>query len=277
MSGVVPAWGSALQIPQLGDINIGIPSWYEYFFNHYIGNGLFLSLIGPQNTFLFTDPALSLAGVRYVIVDRTFDKVLQRISRLGYAPVRQDSIRIVFENPHPLPRAFPVSAVAVSEGLPFDHGMGIDTSITTTDTHLVGEARALGITVKTSPGPSVIPGELKVTGYHHTRVSIRCSMSRPGLVVLTDTWTPWWRAELDGRPIYVGRADIAFRAVAVPAGNHEIVFTYTSLPLTIGKLASLLTVVLLLIFFWFWMRRSRLISVRSSSRAVESEVAHAAR
>src|SRR5262249_17518788 len=50
----------------------------------------------------------------------------------------------------------------------------------------------------------------------------------PGWLVLTDMWFPSWTCTLDGetRPIYPG--NYLFRAVPVPAGQHELVFRLVS-------------------------------------------------
>ncbi len=74
VSGVFPNWGSALQIPQLGNLDTANFPWYRKFFYRYIGIGPFLSLAHNEDTFSFTDVSLSLAGVRYIMVDRALDR-----------------------------------------------------------------------------------------------------------------------------------------------------------------------------------------------------------
>jgi uncharacterized membrane protein YfhO len=39
-------------------------------------------------------------------------------------------------------------------------------------------------------------------------------------------WQPWWFATMDGVDIPIERANVLFRAVAVPAGRHNIVFSF---------------------------------------------------
>ncbi len=57
-----------------------------------------------------------------------------------------------------------------------------------------------------------------------TRTVVRAS--GPGWLVLADTLLPGWSAEVDGRSAPLRHADLAFRAVALGPGDHEVVFRY---------------------------------------------------
>ena len=105
-----------------------------------------------------------------------------------------------------------------------------------------------------------VPGEDRatVTLYQPERVDVEVSVREPRLLVLTDTYYPGWVALLDGREMPVLQANILFRAVAVPAGQHTISFLFRPTSLYIGGAISLLAalVVVLLLAVPFW--RSRL-------------------
>ncbi len=58
------------------------------------------------------------------------------------------------------------------------------------------------------------------------RVAVSAELEKPGWLVLRDNWFPGWKAEVDGAPARILRADYAFRAVALPAGSHRVVFRY---------------------------------------------------
>jgi hypothetical protein len=58
------------------------------------------------------------------------------------------------------------------------------------------------------------------------RVVLRTRSKSAGLLVLLDACAQGWRAEVDGRPVAIHPANLAFRAVEVPAGIHEVRFTY---------------------------------------------------
>ena len=47
-----------------------------------------------------------------------------------------------------------------------------------------------------------------------------------GLLVFSEVYYPGWRAEVDGRPAPLARADYVLRAVCVPAGAHRVVLAY---------------------------------------------------
>jgi hypothetical protein len=58
------------------------------------------------------------------------------------------------------------------------------------------------------------------------RVAVAAELEKPGWLVLRDNYFPGWKAEVDGVPARILRADYAFRAVALSAGSHRVVFRY---------------------------------------------------
>jgi hypothetical protein len=61
-----------------------------------------------------------------------------------------------------------------------------------------------------------------------------------GWFVLRDLYWPGWCAEVDGRPAPVLAADGVFRAVALPPGDHTVVFRYAPSSLRWGLVLTLL-------------------------------------
>ena len=59
---------------------------------------------------------------------------------------------------------------------------------------------------------------------------------------MTDLAYPGWRAEADGKPAEILRADGFFRGVALPAGEHRVVFTYRPIAFYAGAALSILAV-----------------------------------
>ena len=58
------------------------------------------------------------------------------------------------------------------------------------------------------------------------RWSLEADSPDGGWVVLNDLWHPWWFAEVDGQPAEILRANVLFRAVAVPPGRHTVRFVF---------------------------------------------------
>ena len=76
----------------------------------------------------------------------------------------------------------------------------------------------------------------------------------PGLLVLTDTYLPGWRASVGGQPTPLYIANHAFRAVMVPAGTHSVTFTYAPASLRWGVGISGAALVVLVVGA-LWARR----------------------
>jgi uncharacterized membrane protein YfhO len=69
-------------------------------------------------------------------------------------------------------------------------------------------------------------GSVQVVQYEDARVTLRASLEAPGYLILADLYYPGWRATVNGAVVPVLRADGVFRALALPAGEHEILFVY---------------------------------------------------
>jgi hypothetical protein len=75
---------------------------------------------------------------------------------------------------------------------------------------------------------------VSVVEYAPRRSVWRVRTNRAGYLFTGDAYYPGWNAELDGRPVPLQRANLAFRAVYVPAGEHLIVHRYEPLSIRIG-------------------------------------------
>ncbi len=73
------------------------------------------------------------------------------------------------------------------------------------------------------------------------RVQLEVRARRAAVVVLLDSYDPGWRAWVDGQPARILRANVAFRAVPVPAGEHRVEMRYRPPALILGIALSVLT------------------------------------
>jgi uncharacterized membrane protein YfhO len=58
------------------------------------------------------------------------------------------------------------------------------------------------------------------------RVELAADAPAERLLVFFDAFEEGWTAAVDGAAADVFRADVAFRAVKIPAGRHRVVFSY---------------------------------------------------
>jgi hypothetical protein len=219
---------------------------------------------GKQNAFNtlrafnFQEPArhhglISLMNVKYVLLPASdFAPENPFQAQPGFRLVYDREVR-VYENLHVMPRAFLVdraTRVSADEALATITRADFDPR---TAPVLLEEASPA---LPESPGGS--PGSAEVTAVSANRVAVRVNAARASYLVLSDTNYPGWQARLDGAPTPIFQAHYLFRAVHVPAGAHEIVFTFMPASYRLamaGTLASLALVAAC--FTWDGLARSR--------------------
>jgi hypothetical protein len=84
-------------------------------------------------------------------------------------------------------------------------------------------------------------GQARIAEYKSQAVTIRASLDDAGVLVLTDSFYPGWNAYVNGTQEKIYRANLFFRAVPLPAGDHIVEFRYEPTSFKIGILLSLLT------------------------------------
>ncbi|HYN04853.1 MAG TPA: hypothetical protein VE359_20550, partial [Vicinamibacteria bacterium] len=123
-------------------------------------------------------------------------------------PVRVEAV------PEPLPRAYAVGGVRVANGIPGLMVL-IDPAFDPRREIVLPEGPELA-------APEGFRGQARVVRETAAGVQLEAELSADGYVVLVDGHDPGWRVRVDGRPAPLLRANVAFRAVAVPAGRHLV-------------------------------------------------------
>jgi hypothetical protein len=90
------------------------------------------------------------------------------------------------------------------------------------------------------PAPA-LQARTRVTQWRPDRVTVEVEADRRCYLVLADAFDPGWRTRVDGQDVPLLRANIAFRAVAVPAGRHVVDSIYRPRAIAIGLAVSLAT------------------------------------
>jgi len=88
----------------------------------------------------------------------------------------------------------------------------------------------------------------EIIDYQPQNVKIITEAPIETILVFSDAYDPGWKASIDGQNTKVLRANYNFRAVVVPAGDHEVIFSYQPTSFKIGILVGLSTLTILLVF-----------------------------
>jgi hypothetical protein len=96
----------------------------------------------------------------------------------------------------------------------------------------------------TDPAPR--PLNAFLTRKSATEVEVRSVALSPSLLVLTDAYFPGWSATIDGHPATIYRTNYFFRGVFLPAGQHEVVFSYGPIAFFAGSILAVACGIILL-------------------------------
>lgn len=162
----------------------------------------------------------NLLGLRFIATGAPIETI-DRSLKAGDIPlVARTTDGYVYENPAAMDR---VLFATQARSADFDRMLqdGIWPDVDLRSTVLLEHAPAADT--------ARLPGRARITSYRNTEVFVEADSPGGGWVVLNDLWHPWWFAEVDGKAAEILRANVLFRAVAIPPGSHVVRFTFRPL------------------------------------------------
>jgi hypothetical protein len=156
-----------------------------------------------------------LLGVRYVLGSKDVTLDWGKFSLV----FDQDPVVNVYRNETALPRAFVVQRAIVAES----HGDAWDRI------HQPGFDPATTVVLEGGQpleGQAAAQATAQIVSYRPNALEIEVDTESAGYLFLSDPFYPGWRAEVDGQPTTLLRANYAFRAVPVPAGTHRVTMAF---------------------------------------------------
>ena len=87
----------------------------------------------------------------------------------------------------------------------------------------------------------------RITFDSNDRVDVEANTTGPGWLVLRDSYRNGWSASVNGVETRIEKADVLFRAVAVPPGRSVVSFSYQTPGLRAGALLGLLSLIAVLV------------------------------
>jgi len=173
-------------------------------------------------------PVLRLIGARYLISRAA-------VNAPDFRPAGDFVGYRIFENPRAFPRFFLTGRVRVArdlrESAAWLHAADFDPAVAIVE----APYRAFD----SLPGTATA-GRVEVLSYAPTYIVLATHSAAPALLVGTDTWYPGWQAWVDGAPARIYAADVAFRGIRLPAGDHRVEMRFAPRILWISGLVSAL-------------------------------------
>ncbi len=99
--------------------------------------------------------------------------------------------------------------------------------------------------VPTSSTPSSPGDTVSIDQYLPEQVHITANSGQDAMLILTDAYYPGWQVTIDDQPGEIFLANMNLRAVHLPAGAHDIIFSFTPRSFTVGLWLSLASLAIL--------------------------------
>jgi hypothetical protein len=155
---------------------------------------------------------------------------------------------LTYRNPHALPRAFFVKDVRYARNQTEVFALLNSAAFDAGTMAVLENAPALQVTAPDS-------ASAQVTDFQSRHIAVKTYTSTPALMVLSEVYYPaGWKAVVDGIETPIYRTNSILRSVVVPAGTHELVFSFDPPMYAAGYLTSNIAwaVVLLCICIGLW-------------------------
>ena len=175
-------------------------------------------------------PLLDLLNVKYVLTQ-------QELGGKWELVYQDDDGMNVYQNRNVMPRAFVVHQAEYADDAEESLARLTGGQFDYRTTVILEEGPVTTVSLPDEPAPT--PAEVQITHYEPERVEVQARTSADGILVLTDGYDPGWQARLDGQPVKTYVANHVFRAVALPAGEHQVTFLYDPPAFKIGAGISL--------------------------------------
>jgi hypothetical protein len=172
----------------------------------------------------YRSPMSDLLGLRYIATGVPIEAIDKNIKPGDVNFIARTKDAYVYEYPNALPRVLlPICALRADFAKMIEEGGWPEVDFR--EAVLLEES-----SICHRRAADQKPATARIVSYENTKVVIEAEAPRGGgWVVLNDVWHPYWFARVDGAPVRVSRANVLFRAVAVPEGRHEVVFRFEPL------------------------------------------------
>jgi hypothetical protein len=171
----------------------------------------------------------NLCGVRFIVTGVPVEQIDKSLHAGDLTPVARTGDAYVYENPRALPRVMVVPDYQIADFADMIRDGWPDIDPRRTVLLEQPPAKPPGSAPRTGGGKEGVAGSARIERYANTEVDIEADAPDGGFLLLNDVWHPWWRAEVDGLPTDILKANVLFRAVPLGPGRHHVHFTFEPL------------------------------------------------
>jgi hypothetical protein len=188
---------------------------------------------------------IDMLNAEYVITSYPFPDV-PAFKLLWQGTDYNGSQKHIYRNENAFPRVYFVDRYRV---MPPDEILGLLPSlprggIDLSETALLEEEPVVEPVSKTG-------AEAEIKAYSLNEIRIDARLPNPAILMLSEVFYPRWTAFVDGEAAQVIKANYILRAVALPAGEHEVVFRYDKSLVKNGLFVSVTVFALMLLLLLF--------------------------
>lgn len=196
----------------------------------------------------YKSPLINLLNVKYILLKKDDKQNIINLKNIGYEEAFSDKSILIYENNNYYPRAFVVYDWEIS-----------DNNINTFN-HLLDSDFPFFSKVVLEKNPEIIKTknskyQLSFERYDLNSFLIRLESQNDGILFLSNVYYPGWEAYVDGYRVDILRADFAFQSIIIPKGNHDIEFIYNPKSFRIGKLITIITLIVLVVYYLYDKRK----------------------
>lgn len=93
---------------------------------------------------------------------------------------------------------------------------------------------------------------VKLIEYTSNEQKYNVKADKPSIMVFSEIYYPDWKAEIDGKEVPILQANHSFRAIELPAGNHNVIMKYSTNRFTYGAIISLSSILLAIVLLFIY-------------------------
>jgi uncharacterized membrane protein YfhO len=176
---------------------------------------------------------LSLLNVKYIVA---YEDINDKRVKLAYS----DEQVKVYKNNHSLPRAFFLSNFKVISDGQEALGFLRSKDFNPMDVVVLNEEPA---SFENRPDSQHNNTSVEIKDYSSNKVILSINTLSSGILVLSDTFYPGWKAYVDWEEVEIMKANTVMRAVVIPKGKHIVKFIYDPVPFNYGLRLGICTLI----------------------------------